>query len=345
MEYRQLGQSELNVSAICLGTMTFGQQNTQAEAFEQLDYVRDLGINFIDTAELYPVPPKAETYTRTETIVGNWLASQARDKIVLATKVAGPNRNLSWIRQGPKSVDQVNVQQAIEGSLRRLQTDYIDLYQIHWPARNVPMFGQFRFDPKQEIESVSIREQLEALADWVQSGKVRYVGVSNETPWGIMSFKQAAKDYGLPSIVSTQNAYSLLNRTYEFGLSEVGFREQVSLLAYSPLAFGHLTAKYQQQPKASGRIDQFPGFGQRYEKPDVQPAVAAYAALAREHGMTPTELALSFVYHRWFVSSTIIGATNMTQLKENVDAWYKPLSPDLLAEIDRLQLRFMNPAP
>lgn len=345
MEYRQLGQSELNVSAICLGTMTFGQQNTQAEAFEQLDYARDQGINFIDTAELYPVPPKAETYTRTETIVGNWLANQARDKIVLATKVAGPNRNLSWIRQGPKSVDRINVQQAIEGSLRRLQTDYIDLYQIHWPARNVPMFGQFRFDPKKEIESVSIREQLEALAELVQAGKVRYVGVSNETSWGIMSFIQAAKDYDLPRIVSTQNAYSLLNRTYEFGMSEVGFREQVSLLAYSPLAFGHLTAKYQQQPVASGRIDQFPGFGQRYEKPEVQPAVAAYAALAREHGMTPTELALSFVYHRWFVSSTIIGATNMTQLKENVDAWYKPLSPDLLAEIDRLQLRFMNPAP
>lgn len=345
MEYRQLGHSDLNVSAICLGTMTFGQQNSQAEAFEQLDCARDMGINFIDTAELYPVPPKADTYTRTETIVGAWLENQPRDTVVLATKVAGPNRNLSWIRQGPKSVDCINVQQAIEGSLRRLQTDYIDLYQIHWPARNVPMFGQFRFDPKKEIESVSIREQLEALAELVQAGKVRYVGVSNETPWGIMSFIQAAKDYDLPRIVSTQNAYSLLNRTYEFGMSEVGFREQVSLLAYSPLAFGHLTAKYQQQPTASGRIDQFPGFGQRYEKPDVQPAVAAYAALAREHGMTPTELALSFVYHRWFVTSTIIGATNMTQFKENIAAWHKPLSSDLLAAIDRLQLRFMNPAP
>lgn len=345
MEYRQLGQSDLQVSAICLGTMTFGQQNTQQEAFAQMDYARDSGINFIDTAELYPVPPKSETHTRTETIVGNWLVNQPRDQVIMATKVAGPNRNLKWIRQGPKSVDRANVQQAIEGSLRRLQTDYIDLYQIHWPVRNVPMFGQFRFDPSQEFECVSVREQLEALAECVQAGKVRYIGVSNETPWGMMSFLQAAKDYDLPRIVSTQNAYSLLNRTYEFGMSEIGFREQVGLLAYSPLAFGHLTEKYQQQPMGSGRIDQFPGFGQRYEKPSVQPAVTAYADLARQHGLTPTEMALSYVYHRWFVASTIIGATSMAQLEENMGAWHKPLSSALLKEIDALQLGYMNPAP
>jgi aryl-alcohol dehydrogenase-like predicted oxidoreductase len=325
--------------------MTFGQQNTQAEAFEQLDYAFDKGINFIDTAELYPVPPRAETYTRTETIVGNWLATQQRDKVILASKVAGPNRNMPWIRGGPQSVDKLNIQQAIDESLQRLQTDYIDLYQIHWPARNVPMFGQFRYDPSKEIACVSIHDQLAALAEQVQAGKVRYIGVSNETPWGLMEFLRIAKEYALPTIVSTQNAYSLINRTFEAGLTEIAYREQVGLLAYSPLAFGHLTAKYQQTPHGAGRVTEFPGFGQRYEKPTVQPSVAAYTQLARKHGLTPAQLALSFVYHQWFTTSTIIGATTMTQLKENIGAWSMPLSEEILSEIDALQLLYMNPAP
>lgn len=349
MEYRQLGRSGLKVSAICLGTMTYGEQNTEAEAHQQLGYAFAQGVNFIDTAEMYPVPPKVATYTRTETIVGNWLKHQQRDKVILATKIAGPRRKLEWIRGGPKAIDRTNLRAAVEGSLSRLQTDYIDLYQLHWPERNVPMFGQYQFDPMQEfegdskIEWVSIREQLEALAELVQEGKIRYIGVSNEHAWGVMEFLRIAAEYNLPRIASIQNCYNLINRGYEFSLTEIGYREQVSLLAYSPLAFGHLTGKYLEG--GTGRASLFKGFAQRYEKPNVAPATAAYAELARSHGMTPVELALAFVYHRWFVTSTIIGATNMAQLQENMAAFHKPLSTELLAEIERLHLRYMNPAP
>jgi aryl-alcohol dehydrogenase-like predicted oxidoreductase len=351
MEYRRLGSSNLNVSAICLGTMTFGQQNSEAEAHAQLDYAVAHGINFIDTAEMYPVPPRADTVTRTETIVGNWLKNQPRDKIILGTKVAGPRRNMEWIRGGPKSMDRANIRAAIEGSLRRLQTDYIDLYQLHWPERNVPMFGQYQFDPAQEFENgqqkdwLSIRDQLEALAELVREGKVRAIGVSNEQPWGVMEFLRIAKEYELPRIASIQNCYNLINRGFEFGLAEIAYRENVGLLAYSPLAFGHLSAKYQSDPQAQGRVTQFKGFAQRYEKPNVQPAVAAYAELARKYGMTPAQMALSFVYRRWFMTSTLVGATSMQQLEENLSAWEKPLSQDLMKEIEGLHLRYMNPAP
>lgn len=345
MDYHQLGTSELNVSAICLGTMTYGQQNTESEAHSQLDYAVGQGINFIDTAEMYPVPPRAETYTRTETIVGNWLKNQPRDKIILATKVAGPRRAIEWIRGGPKALDRSNIRAAIEGSLTRLQTDYIDLYQLHWPERNTPIFGQYQFDPALEKERVSILEQLEALGELVKEGKIRHIGVSNEQAWGIMEFVRLAKEYDLPRIASIQNCYSLINRGYEFGLTEISYREQIGLLAYSPLAFGHLSGKYLADPKAPGRVTEFQGFAQRYEKPNVQPAVAAYAELARKHGMTPAQLALSFVYRRWFVSSTIIGATSMAQLEENLSAWDKPLSAEIIAEIEAIHLRYMNPAP
>ncbi|MDR3390384.1 MAG: NADP(H)-dependent aldo-keto reductase [Sulfuriferula sp.] len=345
MDYHQLGTSELKVSAICLGTMTYGQQNTESEAHSQLDYARELGINFIDTAEMYPVPPRAETYTRTETIVGNWLKHQPRDQVILATKVSGPRRAIEWIRGGPKALDRSNIRAAIEGSLSRLRTDYIDLYQLHWPERNVPMFGQYQFDPTQEKAWVPIREQLEVLAELVQEGKIRYVGVSNEFAWGVMEFVRLANAHNLPRIASIQNSYSLINRGYEFGLTEIGYREQISLLAYSPLAFGYLSAKYADNPKASGRVTDFPGFAQRYEKPNVQPAVAAYAELARKHGLTPAQLALSFVYRRWFVGSTIIGATSMAQLEENISAWDKPLSAEIMTEIEGIHLRYMNPAP
>jgi len=352
MEYTKLGNSELNVSKICLGTMTYGDQNTEAEAHAQLDFAMARGINFIDTAEMYPVPPKAETCTRTETIVGNWLKKQPRDQIILGGKVAGPRRGMDWIRGGPPSLDRANIRAAIEDSLKRLQTDYIDVYQLHWPERNVPMFGQYQFDPTQELDAagqqrqwVSIRNQLETLAKLVAEGKVRYIGLSNEQPWGLMEFLRIANEYSLPRVVNVQNCYNLINRGMEFGMSEVLYRENVGLLAYSPLAFGHLTAKYVDNPDAKGRVTMFLGYAQRYKKPNVFPASAAYAKLARAHGLTPVQLALSFVYHRWFVKSTIIGATTMEQLKENIDAWDTRLSPEVLAEIEHLHLTMMNPAP
>ena len=345
MNYHQLGDSELRVSAICLGTMTYGQQNNEADAHSQLDYAAEHGINFVDTAEMYPVPPRAETYTRTETIVGNWLKKQARDKVIIATKVTGPRRAMNWIRGGPTGFDRSNIRTAVEGSLSRLRTDYIDLYQLHWPERNVPMFGQYQFDPAQEKDSISIVTQLEILAELIQEGKIRHIGVSNEHAWGTMEFLRHAKQLDLPRIVSIQNCYNLLNRGFEFGLAEITYREKISLLANSPLAFGLLSAKYLADPKAHGRVTDFPGFAQRYDKPNVQPAVAAYAGLAQKHGISAVQMALSFVYHRWFVGSTIIGATSMTQLGENVAAWEQPLSAEIEAEIEAIHLRYMNPAP
>jgi len=356
MEYTKLGKTDLSVSKICLGTMTYGDQNTEAEAHEQLDYAVAQGVNFIDTAEMYPVPPKADTYTRTEIIVGNWLKNQSREKIILGGKVAGPRRGMHWIRGGPASLDRANIRTAVEASLKRLQTDYIDIYQLHWPERNVPMFGQYLFDPANEFESgayqqgvqkewVSIQNQLETLAELIKEGKIRYIGLSNEQPWGVMEFMRIAKEYDLPQVVTVQNCYNLINRGMEFGMLEVLFRENVSLLAYSPLAFGHLTGKYVDDPAAKGRVTQFLGYAQRYKKPNVPIASAAYTQLARDNGLTPTQLALSFVYHRWFVASTIIGATSMLQLKENIDAWQCTLSPEVLSEIEALHLKYMNPAP
>lgn len=344
MEYRQLGDSDLRVSAVCLGTMTFGQQNGEAEAHAQLDYAMSRGINFIDTAEMYPVPPRAETCTRTETIIGTWLKKQPRDQIVLATKAAGARRNMHWIRGGPR-FDRANLRAAVEGSLRRLQTDTIDLYQLHWPERNTPIFGQYQFDPAQEAEAVPILEQLQALAELVQEGKIRYVGVSNEQPWGVMQFLHLAQTHGLPRIVSIQNCYNLINRSFEFGMTEIVYREKLGFLAYSPLAFGHLTGKYLPGGSADGRVTRFPGFAQRYQKPGVAPACAAYAELAARHSLSPATLALSFVMHRWFVTSTIIGATSLAQLQENLDAWEHPLAPEILQDIETIHLRMMNPAP
>jgi aryl-alcohol dehydrogenase-like predicted oxidoreductase len=340
-----LGKSGLTVPEICLGTMTFGEQTSQADAHAQLDFAFAAGINFIDTAEMYAVPPRAETCGASETIVGHWLTRQPRDKLLIATKVAGPARSLTWLRNGPLAMDRTNIRAAIEGSLRRLQTDYIDLYQLHWPERNQPMFGQWQFDPKAERGATPIREQLETLAELVKEGKVRAIGVSNEHPWGIMQFTRLADELGLPHIASTQNAYSLLNRTFESTLTEVCHREQVSLLAYSPLAFGHLTGKYLVDATAPGRLTQWPFFGQRYAKPNVTPAVSAYVELARKHNLTPTQLALGFVRSRWFVASTIIGCSSLAQLQETLPATQTRISPELLAEIDAIHLRSPNPAP
>ncbi|MDD2741205.1 MAG: NADP(H)-dependent aldo-keto reductase [Rhodocyclaceae bacterium] len=345
MALRPLGNSALQVPDICLGTMTFGEQTGEADAHAQLDYALSEGINFIDTAEMYPVPPRAETCGATETIVGNWLARQPRDKIIIATKVAGPARSMNWIRKGPLAMDRANIRTAVEGSLKRLQTDYIDLYQLHWPERNQAMFGQWQFAPSNEREVTPIREQLEALAELVREGKVRQIAISNEHPWGIMQFTRLAEEHGLPRIASTQNAYSLLNRTFETGLTEVCYRENVGLLAYSALAFGHLTGKYLSNPAAAGRITLWPAFGQRYTKPNVAPAVAAYVALAARHGLTPTQLALGFVHSRWFVSSTIIGASSLAQLKETLPATRTPIAKEILTEIDAIHLQYTNPAP
>ena len=342
---RRLGRSPLEIPEVCLGTMTFGEQTDTADAHAQLDFALEHGINFIDTAEMYAVPPRAETSGASERIVGSWLARQKREDIIVATKVAGPARGMGWIRGGPLALDRANIRAALEGSLQRLQTDYVDLYQIHWPARNQPMFGQWQFDPAAERACTPIREQLDALAELVREGRVRQIGVSNEHPWGIMQFLRLAEAHDLPCIASTQNAYHLLNRTFETGLAEVCHRENVGLLAYSPLAFGHLSGKYHADPGAAGRLTRWPQFGQRYAKPNVAPAVAAYAELASRHGLTPVQLALGFVRSRCFVSSTIIGASSLAQLQETLPATQTPMSAELLAEIDAIHLRYTNPAP
>ncbi len=345
MKYKPLGSSNLNVSEICLGTMTYGQQNTEAEAHEQLDYAAAQGINFIDCAEMYPVPGKAETQGRTEQYIGTWLKKQPRDKTIVATKITGPARGFKWIRGGAVVLDKVNINLAINGSLQRLQTDYVDVYQIHWPERNVPMFGAWKFDAALESETTPIREQLESLAELVKAGKIRHVALSNETPWGVSEFCKMADMHNLPRVVSIQNAYSLINRSFEPYLAETCMRENVGLLAYSPLAFGYLTGKYLADPKAHGRINLFEGFPQRYTKPNVQPAVKAYVELAQKYNLTPTTLALAFVQSRWFVASNIIGATTMAQLKENIVACQTILPEEVLKEIDALHLRYSNPAP
>ncbi len=345
MTYWELGEGGPKVSAICLGTMTFGQQNDEAEGHAQLDRAFEHGINFIDTAEMYPVPAREETSGATERIVGSWLAGKPRERIVLATKAAGPARSLHWIRGGPPALDRANLRAAVEGSLRRLRTDYIDLYQLHWPERNQPMFGQWQYDPAKERACTPIRAQLETLAELVAEGKIRRIGLSNEHPWGVMEFARLATELKLPRVVSIQNAYSLLNRVFEYGLAEVCHRERIGLLAYSPLAFGLLSGKYLADPAASGRITLFAQFGQRYAKPNVAPAVAAYAALARRHGLAPTQLALTFVYRQTCVASTIIGATTMAQLEENLAAWNVDIAPELAAGIEAIHLQYSNPAP
>lgn len=345
LQYSPLGNSEVKIPSVCLGTMTFGEQTSESDAHSQLDFAMENGVNFFDTAEMYAVPPRPETFGRSEEIVGNWLKSQPREKVILATKVAGPSRNLDWIRGGPLALDRSNIRQAIEGSLRRLQTDYVDLYQVHWPERNQPMFGQWQFNPANDRACTSIHAQLEALAELVKEGKIKMIGLSNEHPWGIMQFIRIADELGLPHIVSTQNAYSLLNRNFETGLAEVCHHEKVGLLAYSPLAFGHLSGKYLKDSNAPGRLTQWPNFGQRYEKPNVAPAVRAYAALAEKYKLSLTELALGFVHSRWFVSSTIIGASSLTQLRETLPANYTQMSTELLSEIDAIHLQFTNPAP
>lgn len=340
-----LAGSGLLVSPICLGTMTWGTQNTEAEAHAQLDAAVAAGINFIDTAEMYSVPPNAESYGRSETFIGNWLRRQPRERIVLATKIAGAGRTMTWIRGGQLDFGKASLHAAVDASLRRLQTDYVDLYQLHWPVRNVPMFGGYRFDPTQERESTPILETLEALADLIRAGKIRAFGLSNETPWGVTQFARLAEQHSLPRPASVQNAYNLLNRNWEQGLAEIGYRENIALLPYSALAFGLLSGKYLDDPQARGRVTEFKGFAQRYSKPGVAPAVAEYVALARRHGLTPAAMAQAFVASRWFVGSTIIGATTLAQLDENIRACSTTLPEEVLQDIEDIYLRHGSPAP
>ncbi len=345
MQYKKLSDSDLLVSEICLGTMTYGNQNTIEEASQQLDYAISEGVNFIDTAEMYPVPANPDTQGKTEEYIGEWLVKQQRDKIILATKVAGPSERLTWIREGKNKIDRVNVEQALNDSLKRLKTDYIDLYQIHWPDRYVPSFGARDYDPQNERETIPILEQLEVFADLIKAGKIRYLGVSNETSWGVCEFCHLAEKHGLPKIISIQNAFNLMNRTFHINLAEACRFNNVGLLAYSPLGFGLLTGKYLSGIPENTRLSLFQGFGQRYDKTNVNSAVQAYVNIAHKHGLTPAQLALAYARSRWFVSSTIIGATNLEQLRENLSSVNVNLSEEIIAEINEVHALYPNPTP
>jgi aryl-alcohol dehydrogenase-like predicted oxidoreductase len=344
MKYRTLPGTSLSVSEACLGTMTWGEQNSEAEGHAQLDLAVAQGINFIDTAEMYPIPPKPETQGRTETILGNWLARQPRDRLVIATKVAGPGRR-EWIRGGRNDLTRENVAEACGTSLARLRTDYIDLFQIHWPQRNVPMFGATEFDPAKEKEGPGIREQVEAMAALIASGKIRHYGLSNETTWGVCEFQRIAKELGVPGPVTVQNSYSLVSRSADGDLAEAFHRENMSLLAYSPLAAGMLTGKYRNGARPpNARHVLFDQAGLRFRKPVVQEAIEAYAKLAERRGLTLPQLALGYVRSRWFVGAAIIGATTLAQLEEDIAAAQFELDAQTLAEIAVVQAHFPNPA-
>ncbi|WP_420851311.1 NADP(H)-dependent aldo-keto reductase [Parashewanella hymeniacidonis] len=343
----RLANSSLEVSKLCIGTMTWGEQNTQSEAFSQLDLALEHGINFIDTAELYPVPPKAETQGCTEEILGNYLKSSGnRDKFVLATKVAPQGPAIDYIRPN-MALDWNNIHQAVDSSLERLQTDAIDLYQIHWPQRDNNRFGSLNYQAGTQQNTTPIIETLEALADVIKQGKVRYIGISNETPWGMMKYLQLAEKHDLPKIVSIQNPYNLLNRSYEVGLSEISHRENIGLLAYSPLAFGVLTGKYQTKPwPKSSRLALFERFDHRYTSSEnANKAVQAYVDLAREFNLAPVHLALAFINQQQFVASTIIGATNLTQLKENIDSADVVLSDEVMSRLEEIGSTYRIPCP
>jgi aryl-alcohol dehydrogenase-like predicted oxidoreductase len=353
MKTIQLGQSDLQVTPICLGTMTFGEQVDEPTAHAILDRALARGVNFLDTAEMYAVPPRAATFNATEIIIGHWLAKNpaARQQLVLATKVAGPSRSMPWIRGGSPDLTAADIIAACEGSLKRLQTEVIDLYQIHWPVRQVPAFGVMYYDPAKDEAGTAIHTQLEALDTLVRAGKVRAVGLSNETPYGVHEFVRLAEQHGLTRVATVQNGYSLLNRTVENGLDETMHRLGVSLLAYSPLSFGLLSGKYDvsgltgPDAPAQARLTKFESTRkQRWGRPDALVAARRYNALAREYGMTPTQLALAFCYTKWQVASTIIGVTSVAQLDENLDIWGTTLSPELLKKIDAIRWDIRDPA-
>jgi aryl-alcohol dehydrogenase-like predicted oxidoreductase len=346
MQYHQLGRTDLRVSQIGLGTMTWGEQNTEQEAHAQLDHALDQGINLIDTAEMYPVPPKAETQGRTEAYIGSWLEKRGRrDRVVIATKVAGPAGDwLSYLRSGPR-LNRQHIEAALDASLERLQTDYIDLYQVHWPERKTNNFGQLGYAYPTDEDLVPIADTLEVLADLVDEGKVRHIGVSNETPWGVMRYLEDAERDGAPRIVSIQNPYNLLNRSFEIGLAEITHREGPGLLAYSPLAFGVLSGKYLGGTRPAGaRLTLFDRFN-RYSSAEAETAAAAYVRLARDHELDPAQMALAYVNSRPFVTATLIGATSMAQLRSNIASVGLTLSNEVLEGIEAIHRRQPNPCP
>jgi len=350
MQYSKLGRTGLDVSRVCLGTMTWGSQNTEAEAHEQMDYALGRGVNFWDTAEMYASPPRPETQGRTEQYIGTWLKNTGkRDEIVLASKVAGRGAafgGLDWIRADKAIARQTKAQidEAVEGSLKRLQTDYLDLYQLHWPDRPVRTFGGMTYkDYEQDYES--FQSILEALDGHVKAGRIRHVGVSNEYPWGVMKFLAESETRGLPRIASIQNAYHLANRVFEFGLAEIAMREDVGLLAYSPLAQGWLTGKYLDGALPEGSRKVLYNRMQRYEGPGALEAFTAYIKLARDNGIDPTHLALKFCDSRPFVTSTIIGATSMAQLKTDIDAFDLAWTDELDQAVDAIHVQHPNPCP
>ncbi len=345
MNYKKLGNTDIKVSTICLGTMTWGEQNTQDEAFEQMDYALDNDVNFWDTAELYSVPPKKETYGHTEIIIGNWLnKTKKRDKIILATKVAGPMR--SYLRGGGNNYGIEKMTQAINDSLKRLQTDYIDLYQLHWPERNTNTFGKLGYEHTDNNEWNKFEDVLENLKKFIDQGKIRYVGLSNETPWGVNKFLEISKDYNLPRMMSVQNPYSLLNRSYEVGLAEISIRDKIGLLAYSPLASGYLSGKYRnnQLPKNS-RMERDYDFWTRYRKPNTNKAVEEYYKISQKHNIDLAQMSLKFCEIQPFITSVIIGATTMQQLKTDIESVNVNLSKEIIKEINEVQKIYPNPCP
>ncbi len=345
MEFRPLGDTGIEVSAICLGTMTFGEQNTEAEAHRQLDCAVDFGVNFIDTAEMYAIPSCARTQGLTEQYIGTWLASSRvpRDRVVVSTKVAGPSESMDYLRGGPR-LDATHITQAIDDSLRRLQTDYIDLYQVHWPERNTNYFGELGYRFEDDEDAIPIEDTYGALCRLVESGKARAIGISNETPWGMAEYLRLSRDGSGPRIASIQNPYNLLNRTFEVGLAEMAIRERCGLLAYSPLGFGVLTGKYQQERPRGSRLQRWNYFT-RYTNPQAKAATAKYLALSRQYDLTPAQMALSFIQQQPFVTSAIIGATTIEQLEENLDSANLELPRPLLREIDAIHEAQPNPAP
>lgn len=348
MQYHALGDSGIQVPEICLGTMTFGEQNSQPEAFDQLNYALENGLYFWDTAEMYSVPPKPETYGATETIIGNWFAQHAqREKVFLASKIAGPGFGGSHIREGHTQFGK-HIEQALDGSLKRLQTDYIDLYQLHWPERQTNFFGGLGYanaEAAAHYEIEAMQDTLLALQKEIERGRIRHIGLSNETSWGTMKFLQLAEKLGVSKFVSVQNPYSLLNRTYEIGMSEIAKFEGVGLLAYSPLAFGYLTGKFRHGARpANARVTLFSLFT-RYSNPQSEWATEQYAQLAEKHGLSLTQMALAFIKQQFFVSSTIIGATSVDQLKENIQAFDITLDEAVLKGIEEIHTQQPNPAP
>jgi len=346
MKFKKLGNTDLKVSTICLGTMTWGEQNTQNEAFEQMDYALEKGVNFFDTAELYAIPPKKETYGKTEEIIGNWFKEKKnRNKIILATKISGPG--LSWIRGGELQYTEKSIEKAINDSLKRLKTEYIDLYQLHWPERQTNYFGRLGYDHDSlEKKWNNFKSILEIFKKFIDNGKIRYIGLSNETAWGLSKFLEISKIFELPRIMSVQNPYNLLNRTYEIGLAEISIREKSGLLAYSPLAFGFLSGKYRNNNlPGKSRMKLFGEFFSRYTSTNSLKAIEEYYKIAKKNNLSLTEMSLAFINSRSFLTSNIIGATNMEQLKENIGSVEVNFNKEIIEEINFIHKNNPNPAP